>query len=338
MAWIEHHWQHITPVSVLLYPLSLLYGAVTAARRAAYRVGMLESARLPVPIVVVGNLSVGGTGKTPLTLWLAAFLGARGRKPGIVCRGYGGRASAPRPVGADSDPLECGDEAVLLAQRSGCAVWAGTDRAATARALLAAQPGCDVLLSDDGLQHYALARDAEICVIDAGRGFGNGWLLPAGPLREPPSRLARVDGVVINGQPARAADTLTARLPAGIPRFNMAIEGSVFRHVRHPEHRVDAGHFRGKRAHALAGIGDPRRFFAHLEALGIAFTSHAFPDHHAYTADALSFAGASPVVMTEKDAVKCRQFANERHWVLRVDAEIDPALGDRVLQKLERRA
>ena len=327
MAWIERHWERITPVSALLYPVSLLYGAVAGARRAA-----TTPSRLPVPVIVVGNVTTGGTGKTPLILWLADTLRARGFTPGIVCRGYGGTGRAPQPVRPDSDPAACGDEAVLLARRGDCEVWAGADRVAAARALLAAQPACDVVLSDDGLQHYALARDVEIGVVDAARGFGNGWLLPAGPLREPPARLAGVDAVVLNGGEAHASVTL---IPPATARFTLRLEGREFRNLLNPDRTAGAELFRGKRVHAVAGIGNPQRFFRHLQALGLEFTAHPFPDHHPFAATDLEFAGADAVLMTEKDAVKCRRFADEAHWELPVDAVPDPGLADLVLRKLE---
>jgi len=327
MARLESHWQRVSPVSVLLYPVSLLFRAAVAARRALYARGILRRARLPVPVIVVGNITAGGTGKTPLTLWLAAFLRERGRTPGIVCRGYGGTHRAPRRVPPEADPLACGDEAVLLARRSGCEVWAGVDRVVAARALLAAQPACDVVLSDDGLQHHALARDLEICVIDGESRFGNGWLLPAGPLREPVARLTSVDAVVVNSGDGEIA-------PPGTARFNMRLVGDEFHNLLNPARRVSAGHFRGKRVHAVAGIGNPRRFFRHLRDLGLDFIAHSFPDHHAYGASDLAFPATNLVVMTEKDAVKCRRFAAEAHWVLAVDAAPDPRLGDLVLRKL----
>ncbi len=330
-SWLELHWQRISPVSVLLYPLSLLFRAVAALRRRLYAAGILPRSRLPVPVIVVGNIMAGGTGKTPLTLWLALLLRKRGRAPGIVCSGYGGAHAGPQRVLPDSDPLACGDEAVLLARRSGCPVWTGVDRVAAARALLAAQPACDVVLSDDGLQHYALARDFEICVVDGERGHGNGWLLPAGPLREPAARLASVDAVVVN---AGADCSLAALVPPGVPCFDMRLAGEEFHNLLDSGRRVSAGHFRGKRVHAVAGIGNPQRYFQQLRGLGLEFTAHPFPDHHAFSAGDLAFPGADAVLMTEKDAVKCRRFAAETHWVLAVDAETDPRLGDLVLQKL----
>ena len=338
MAWIERHWQRFTPVSAALSPLSLLFGAAAAARRAAFHSGMVARSRLPVPVIVAGNITAGGTGKTPLTLWLAARLRARGYTPGIVCRGYGGSSTAPRRVLPDSDPYVVGDEAVLLARRSGCEVWTAADRAAAGRALLAgARPACDVVISDDGLQHYALERDVEVCVVDAARGFGNGWLLPAGPLREPPSRLATVDAVVIHAGDGVASHPSLGAMGADIPRFTMQLQGSEFRNLRDSARRVGPGYFRGRRAHAVAGIGHPERFFSHLRALGIDFTGHPWPDHHPFTASDLAFEGADAVLMTEKDAVKCRRFAAESHWELVVDAVADDALGELVMRRIKKR-
>jgi tetraacyldisaccharide 4'-kinase len=334
MHWIDPHWQSFTPVSAALCPLSLLFGAAAGARRAAYRAGLIPSVKLPVPVIVSGNITVGGTGKTPLALWLAACLRDRGHTPGIVCRGYGGRSRAPQRVAPDSDPHDCGDEAVLLARRSGCEVWVGADRVSAARSLLAAQPACTVVISDDGLQHYALARDVELCVVDAARGFGNGWLLPAGPLRERPSRLETVDAVVVNAGDGSALHPSIASIPARTARFTMKLEGRELRNVLSPERRVGPGYFRGRRVHAVAGIGSPERFFSQLRGLGLEFTAHPFPDHYRFSAADLAYPGAEAVLMTEKDAVKCRGFAAPTHWELPVDAVPDRALEQLVLRKL----
>lgn len=334
MAWIESHWERVTPVSASLLPLAWLFGAAAGARRAAYRAGALKSIRLPVPVIVVGNITVGGAGKTPLTLWLAGFLRSLGRKPGVVCRGYGGRADGARRVAPDADPIAFGDEAVLLARRSGCEVWTGADRAAAARALLDAQPACDVVLSDDGLQHYALARDLELCVVDADRGFGNGWLLPAGPLREPPARLAAVDAVVFNDNSRGTRHPSVAALPGGAARFSMRLAGRKFRNLLDSRRLVGAEFFRNKRVHAVAGIGHPPRFFSTLRELGLDFAARPFPDHHPFTESDLAYAGAESVLMTEKDAVKCRRFARETYWELAVDAAPDPGLGELLARKL----
>jgi tetraacyldisaccharide 4'-kinase len=284
--------------------------------------------RLGVPVVIVGNITVGGTGKTPLVLWLASHLSRHGMRPGIVSRGYGASHMQASAVSPASDPGRAGDEPVLLAQRSGCPVWTGADRVAAARGLIAAHAGCDVILSDDGLQHYRLARDLELAVIDASRGLGNGLMLPAGPLREPARRLRQVDAVVIN-----AAERAHR---AGQRAFDMRLEGRELRNLLNPRHVVGPDHFQRQRVHAIAGLGNPQRFFAHLDALGIEFEAHAFADHHAYTAADVDYRGADAILMTEKDAVKCASFASETHWVLRVDAVPDPELGELVLRKLKK--
>jgi len=337
MAWIESHWERVTPVSALLYPLSVLFGAAVKVRRGLYDSGIAPSLRLPVPVIVVGNITVGGTGKTPLVLWLVEFLRARGFKPGIVCRGYGGKSRSPQRVAPESDPLVVGDEAVLLARRGRCDVWAGADRVTAGLALLTPPAACDVVISDDGLQHYALARDLEICVVDEGRGFGNGWLLPAGPLREPPSRLARVDAIVVNHDLRGEPHSTLAALPGTVVRVNMRVEGREFRNLVNPAQRVGPEHFRGRIVHAIAGIGNPQRFFSLLRLFGLDIAARAFPDHHPFSAADLAYAGTETVLMTEKDAVKCRRFARESHWELAVDAVPGPAVGERVLQLLEKK-
>jgi tetraacyldisaccharide 4'-kinase len=328
---LERHWQRVTPLSAALYPLSLIFCAVSAVRRAAYARGILASHRVGVPVVVVGNITVGGTGKTPLVLWLARLLREHGKQPGIVSRGYGGTAARPLEVAPGAEASAVGDEPLLLARRSGCPVSVGRDRVDAAQALLAAHPECDVIISDDGLQHYRLARDFEIAVVDGMRGVGNGLLLPAGPLREPASRLDTVDAVVINGQ----ASTVHASTGSARTAFGMKLVGAHFRNLREPGRIVGADHFRGKRVWAIAGIGNPARFFAHLEALGVDFRARAFPDHHPYVASDVAIADADAIVMTEKDAVKCAAFASDVHWVLAVDAAPDPQLGELVLRKLK---
>lgn len=305
----------------LLLPLAGVFAAVVAMRRLAYRRGWLSRQRLPVPVIVVGNISVGGTGKTPLLTMLAPALRARGYRPGIVARGYGGRSSHwPRAVLADSDPHEVGDEPVLLATLTGCPLSVGPDRVAAARALLA-QHDCDLILSDDGLQHYRLARDVEIIVIDARRRLGNRWPLPAGPLREPPSRLQQADFIVING--GEAADAWSMRL-SGTRCIGL---GSA------EDCELDA--LRGRTVHAVAGIGDPERFFSALEAAGLTIERHAFPDHHAYTPADVDFGAAASVLMTGKDAVKCRHFClpGAVRW-LAVEAELQAGFVEALCARL----
>jgi tetraacyldisaccharide 4'-kinase len=325
---IETFWYRIRPAHLLLVPLSLIYRAVITLRRALYRSGHLASERLPVPVIVIGNVTVGGTGKTPLVIWVAQYLIAQGYRPGIITRGYGG-SEALQEVGANSDPRSAGDEPVLLARRAASPVFAGRKRADAGRALLASHPECDVIISDDGLQHYALVRDVEIAVVDGERRFGNGWLLPAGPLREAVARLSQTDAVVINGATG-IAHIRTAQ-------FRMQLVGDSFANVAKPKTRAPAEAFRNKSLHAIAGIGHPERFFAQLEALGLNVRAHAFPDHHAFSAFDLAFAGDAIVLMTEKDAVKCAAFARENWWYLPVDAELEPALGNLILAKLRSR-
>ncbi|HWH49008.1 MAG TPA: tetraacyldisaccharide 4'-kinase [Burkholderiales bacterium] len=328
MSFSDRHWYRVSWLSVALLPLAALFRLSTALRRSAYRIGLLRAERLPVPVIVVGNITAGGTGKTPLTLWLCGFLAEQGFKPGIVSRGYRGRARL-LAVTADSDPAAAGDEPVLLALRSRRPVWIGRDRVAAARALLAANPGCDVIVCDDGLQHYRLRRDVEVVVLDGSRGLGNGLPLPAGPLREAPTRLRSVDAVVINGSGDRG--------PRIAPRFQMSLEGSQFHNVLNPDHTAGAAEFQGRRLHALAGIGNPLRFFEHLQRLGLSFTAHAFADHHPFSPADLEFEDADEIIMTEKDAIKCQRFARENHWSLSVDAAVDPAFGQLILKRLESR-
>ena len=319
-----------TGLVTLLLPLSWLFGAVVGLRRASYRGAIRKRERVGVPVIVVGNLTAGGAGKTPLVIALAQALAARGRRPGIVSRGHGGTASASRAVRPDDDPNVVGDEPLLLAA-TGFPTWIGRDRVAAARGLMAAHPACDVIVSDDGLQHYRLHRDMEIAVIDDARGFGNGLLLPAGPLREPASRLKSVDAVVRlvgDGSPRRSRDrreTVTTHEPAG------------FRNLVDPARSFDPHAWPSGSVHAIAGIGHPQRFFALLSGLGIEAVPHAFPDHHAFTREDLDIPGAQAILMTAKDAVKCARLRDARCFALDIRATIDPALVDLVEQRIDGR-
>lgn len=313
-----------------LLPLSALFSAVSGVRRMAYRHGLAQAERLPVPVIVVGNLVAGGAGKTPLTLWLVERLRERGWRPGIVSRGYGSAAAAPRLVAAGDAAMDCGDEPLLLARRGGVPVAVARDRAAAGRALLAAHPECNVLLADDGLQHYRLARDVEIVVFDP-RGAGNGWLLPAGPLREPLGRLASVDAVVLNGGAALPG------LPPSVPTYTMQLAGQRFVSLADPGRSCTAEALAGRSLHAYAGIGDPRRFFAHLAGLGLEVVEHPFPDHHSFTAADFVPAAGGVVLLTEKDAVKCAGLIAGEAWVLPVSAELSPGLIERIVEKIDGR-
>ena len=323
---------HLTPLTASLLPLSWLFRALTGGRRALYRSGLLRSKALPVPVVIVGNITVGGTGKTPLVAWLVQALRHRGRHPGIVARGYGGADPAVRAVTGDDDPHRSGDEPVLLA-RTGVPVWIGADRVAAARGLIAAHPDVDVIVSDDGLQHYRLARTVEIVVMDGARGFGNRSLLPAGPLREPVGRIDAVDAVVVNGLQSESESIAFGRTSV----FGMRLAGERLFSMIDSSRSIEPAALRGKRVHALAGIGNPERFFATLRAQGLDPVCHPFPDHHQYCADDLDWPDADAILMTDKDAIKCRSFADARMWRLPVDAEVGPELLELILEKLNGR-
>ena len=299
-----------------LIPLSWLFGAIVRIRRWLFRMDLLHVAKAARPVVIVGNLTVGGTGKTPLVLWLARALTEQGLRPGIISRGYGARIRGARRVLPDSPAEEVGDEPRLLARRAAVPVAVGRDRAQAA-ALLAADT--DVIISDDGLQHYALGRDLEIAVLDGARGLGNGRLLPAGPLREGRQRLNSVDFVVSNGGGG----------PSGCLRMDL-VPRSLVRVADGQREPLEA--WRGRRVHAVAGIGNPQRFFRALEALGLEITAHAFADHAAYAGTEFEFGDDLPVLMTEKDAVKYERWASPRHWFLEVDAVLPEADARRLLE------
>ncbi len=289
-------------------------------RHLAYLVRLLPRARAGIPVVAIGNLTVGGSGKTPLAIHVAELLKARGWSPAIVSRGYGGTVRAPRAVSLASDPAEVGDEPVLMARRAGCPVWVGADRAAVAERLRAEHPECDVIVLDDGLQHYRLRRDLEIAVVDA-RAFGNGFMLPAGPLREPRTRLWSVDAVVAHGTDK-------------VKGYAMRLEGDEAHRATDARDRRRLQSFAGARVHAVAGIGDPNRFFLQLTKAGMTVVPHPFPDHHPFRAEDLEFGDDAPVLMTEKDAVKCKRFAKPQHWVLPVRAVPEAAFDNWLLGRL----
>jgi len=306
------HWVRRGALAWLLWPASLLFGLAVLVRRILFFLRILKSRHPGIPVVVVGNITVGGTGKTPLVIWIAQFLAKNGWTPGVISRGYGGRVVEPRAVTIAADPADVGDEPVLIARRAGCPVWVGPDRVEVAAALRRAEPKVDVLISDDGLQHYRLRRDIEIAMLG---GFGNGFLLPAGPLREPRWRLKTVDRTV----------------------ENLPLEGETAHRMSDARERQPLASFRGQKVHAVAGIGDPSRFFAHLGKAGIQVVPHPFPDHHAFTPRDLEFGDEAPVMMTEKDAVKLRSAPRANWWVLPVTAKLDPAFGAWLLGRLDGR-
>lgn len=326
-AWMRRGW-----LACLLWPLSLSFGLLASIRRGLYRFGVKQATRLPVPVIVVGNIFVGGTGKTPLVIWLVDVLRQAGYTPGVISRGYGARQYAVRPVTAASYAQEVGDESLLIAERSSCPVMVGRARAAVGQALLAAYPEVDVIVSDDGLQHYALARDVEIVLSDA-RGNGNGWLLPAGPLREPASR--RRDFTVVN-----AAGCRGDAVPAGVFAMQLVadqVEWLQDRSCRQPLAALN----QGEGIAAVAGIGNPARFFATLRQAGLRFETVALPDHYDFAQNPFAGLPATLILITEKDAVKCRAIEaiknDSRIWVVPVTARIDGALAEHIVEKLRER-
>ena len=316
---IARHWLQDSWLSRALTPLGWLHGAVLAARRVAYRAGIFARHRLPVPVIVIGNFFVGGTGKTPLVIALVDALRHAGYSPGVVSRAYGGTAQEPRAVRADDEAAAVGDEPLLIAQRTSVPVWIGRQRARVSQALLAAERSVNVIVCDDGLQHLALSRDIEIAVFD-GRGVGNGRLLPAGPLRE---RVRAVDAVVRNGGTRTPGEFAMTLAPAG---FNRLGHGPV-----------DASALEGLRVVGVAGIGNPERFFRTLAEMDIELSrAVSFPDHHRFTLDDLRFADCDAIVMTEKDAVKCRTLGSPMPlYALRVDAKLDASFAVRIIQLLQ---
>ncbi len=319
------------------HALASLYAAVVATRAALYRRGWLHRGHPGVPVVVVGNLIAGGSGKTPLTIAIVERLRAEGWTPGVASRGYGRRdAATPRWVQHDTDPAEGGDEPVLIARRTGARVRVDRDRLAAARALV--EEGCDIVVCDDGLQHYRLIRDIEIEVIDGRRRYGNARMLPAGPLREPQARAERCDFRVVNLGTAAAitplapADSTTTEAGFGEWSMRLAVaDAQALRGAR----TLPMSSFAGLRVHAVAGIGDPERFFETLRSAGIAVVPHGFPDHHRYIAEDLRFGSDLPVLMTEKDAVKCAGFAEDGQYSVAIRADLPEAFWVALLDRIK---
>ncbi|WP_029148393.1 tetraacyldisaccharide 4'-kinase [Methylophilus sp. 5] len=313
-TWFERQWQITGWAQCLLLPLSWLFALLAASRRCCYQMGLFSSQTLPVPVIVVGNVSVGGVGKTPLVIYLAQQLRAAGYMPGILSRGYGSQYTGE--VTPASQPALVGDEPVLIARRSGCPVWVNPLRAAGGLALLNAHPAVNVLICDDGLQHYALQRDIEIAVVQRPLGVGNGRLLPAGPLREPLGRLHAVDIVVETGQlPA---------VPSHAASYQLELRAGGWTSVTDFATETTQAYLRAKPLVAMAGIGHPKRFFDVLTSMGLDCEQQALADHHAYTqADFMALRGKT-ILMTEKDAVKCQQLGVDDAWYLPVSAELKP--------------
>jgi len=324
MKRLDHYWYSQNPVAWVMLPFSWLFCTVAVLRRFAYAKGWLTSQSVGAPVVIVGNISVGGTGKTPLIIGLCEYLAQKGFNPGVVSRGYGASQSGEYSVAADDDAAICGDEPLLIKQRTGCPVVIGRDRVAAARKLIA-EHDCDVVLSDDGMQHYRLHRNIEIAVVDADRKFGNGFCIPAGPLRETESRLGSVDMVVHHGR------------SQGRYRFSLEFKDAV-NLVTNEQRPLDS--FSEMTVHAAAGIGYPQRFFNQLRSHGLGVIEHPFPDHHAFGINDILFTDGLPVLMTEKDAVKCARLQPPqghdgvlRHcWSVPVSAHLSSDLGPDLIE------
>jgi tetraacyldisaccharide 4'-kinase len=317
---IQTAWQRKNWLYFLLVPVSWLFGLLVFGRQKLYQQGFLKSFALPVPVIVVGNINVGGSGKTPVVIWLIEQLSAHGFKPAVISRGYGGTSILPAAVNANSAPNVMGDEPVLIANRTQCPVWVGADRVAVGRALLQVNPSCNVIISDDGLQHYRLQRLIEIAVVT--EDIAEASLLPAGSLREPIARLETVDAIICNRKKFIKNSYL------------MSLQGEQFYNLANPSIKANAVDFKRKTIKAMAGIGKPEQFFAHLQGLGLSFASVSFDDHHAFTQADINNIDSDVLMMTEKDAVKCKQFAKPHHWVLPVNAQIEADLLAKILEKL----
>lgn len=293
----------------LLWPIAQIFSCLVKLRRFCYKKNILNVYHATVPVIIVGNITVGGTGKTPLVMYFAKLLQQRGFRPGIVTRGYKGKIRTAALVHPNADPLLVGDEAALMANNCSCPVMIAKNRSIGVQALVQHHK-VDIILSDDGLQHYALGRDIEIAVIDGQRRFGNGHSLPMGPLREMPTRLKSVDLTIVNGTDMQVACN----------RAYMLQDSS-------DSTQLDS--FIGKTVHAIAGIGNPQQYFMQLRKLGITVIEHAFPDHYIYKASDIIFTDALPVLMTEKDAVKCRSFAKPQHWVVVTQVSVTDTIVDK---------
>lgn len=305
MRSLDTYWYSKNPVALALWPLSLLFRLLVWSRQLGYKTGLFKSYKASKPVIVIGNISVGGTGKTPLIIDLCQLLASWGYKPGVISRGYGGTGPWPHQLDSDSDANHSGDEPVQIYNRTEVAVVVGPDRVADVELLLANNQ-VDIVLSDDGLQHYRLQRELELVVIDQQRKFGNGFMLPAGPLREPVSRLKANSWCIYNGGADEYSFTI---VPTAIKQLSSTALATI-------------DDFKSDTVHAVAGIGNPLRFFTMLREQGLTVIEHAFPDHYQFNEDDLEFGDNLPVLMTEKDSVKCKKFSNKKLWYVAIDIQL----------------
>lgn len=316
-------WYKKSLISYLLLPLSIIYWLIIKCRQFLYTVNFKKTIYFNVPVIVVGNITVGGTGKTPFVIWLANFLKQQGYQPGIVSRGYGGKASDyPVLLNQNSSVETTGDEPLLIMQKTGCPVVIDPIRTRAVSFLLAENPDCNVVISDDGLQHLALGRTLEIVIIDGERRYGNGFYLPAGPLRESTKRLQKVEFIVSNGM-------------ANSGEYRMKLVPTYFCQLINYQHQQSKDYFKNKTIHAIAGIGNPQRFFNTLKNLGLNIIEHPFPDHYTFQKTDFSFINTDDVIlMTEKDAIKCTKFADQRFWCLPVEAVLTETFKAKLIKKI----
>jgi tetraacyldisaccharide 4'-kinase len=347
--WLQKEWATRSPWQLLLLPFSWLFLALIIIRRLFYRLGIFKTTTFSVPVIIVGNINIGGTGKTPVVIWLVEQLRFQGFNPGVISRGYTTSKTQhqlPQEVIATSSPHVVGDEPVLLANRLECPIFVCKKRVLAAKALLENYPACDVLISDDGLQHYALARQFEIVVVDADKAFGNQRVLPAGPLRESIFRLKSASAILVNGAQTQALKGFLHKNLTVFHRhiatekivdkiYAMQLSANLFYKLNHPQQQVTADFFTQRKVIAIAGIGNPARFFNQLKSMNIDFSSQAYADHHPFTRDDIAKLDADIILMTEKDAVKCRDFADVRCWVLPVDATIASGLLSTLMLRLK---
>lgn len=321
---VDNVWFRSNIFSFSLYPFSLIYRLIILVRYYFYKKNIFKSCKISVPVIVVGNIAVGGTGKTPLVIALVNELKKNGFFPGVISRGYGGKSKkTPIFVDQNSDPILVGDEAILIAEKTGVSVVVGSKRIDDAKKLLEIK--CNIIISDDGLQHYALQRNIEIAVIDGARGFGNGFCLPAGPLREPISRLQSVDFIIANGDTSTHSHTY---------HMHFTIDNIIS--INNENKKLNLIELKNKKIIAIAGIGNPERFFNSLRTVGIIFTTKIFPDHYAFQKKDFEFISDDIIIMTEKDAVKCRSFADDRFYMARGHVNVDDAFFQAVIQKLRK--
>lgn len=331
-AWLPKNWHSFNGWHLLLMPFSWLFYVVTSFRKYLYQKGIFKSYALAVPVIVVGNINVGGTGKTPLVIYLVEQLRILGLNPGVISRGYGGHSNQVQAVSESDDPAVVGDEPLLIKRRLACPVYVSVNRVLAGQKLLEENLACDIIISDDGLQHYRLKRNFEVVVVDGNTGFGNGALLPAGPLREPLDRLKTVDAIVTNGMYMGAY--YFSRW-YGNKTFEMQLQAETFYNLQHPDQYCEAKDLSGKKLAAVAGIGNPQRFFQQLENLGLKCKQHSFPDHHAFVESDFAKMRKDVILMTEKDAVKCMKFEKDNLWVLPVSVILDEDFLVLLLNKLE---